>query len=316
MVEPLSLQLVLAQRLSRILQTIPAQHCLTPPTVPYRLRWGRSPEAISYVCDFDPDLPLHHCQSLASMILAGWHNCCIGASVSWPQITGSHCRLEILPSGQILFTPAPLLLGVWLWQLATTNKDLQVFPQVGLKVSPPSPDPGLAECLQLSLEAVVYYTHGRCRQLLAIPAAKISPQPSSSQVGQSTYPAFVWTAQSSPQPVDQGYGLKLNLKRKGRGDGSRAMDLCHHLYPIGYDQAVLRGLVKLVDCLTLAPLVQGGSLEPHRLNAAYGLSVAIDRWLGHRKVSHGVSSTIFLLRGIDRALAAALSAMFGSEGHP
>ena len=287
MLESLSLQLALAQQLSRVIQTIPAQDCLTPAAVPYRLRWGRNPVGISYICDFDPDLPLHHRRSLASMTLAAWDNRWDVSPVSWPQVLGSHCRPQILPSGQILFTPAALALGAWLWQLATTNKDLHSFPHLGLKVSPGSPDPTLAQRLQLSLRAVVHYTHGRCRQVLAITAARDQR----GNWGNSTVP--------------------LSL-----GDGARAMGLCHRLYPAAGGESVLWGLVKLVDCLTLAPLAQGDSPEPHRFNAAYGLSVAIDGWLGHGEVDNSGVSTILLLKGIDRALGAVLSLGLEAKTHP
>lgn len=305
MVEPLSLQLALAQQLGSVFHTIAAQNDLVPSAVPHRLRWGRNPEAISYIWDFNPDLPFLHRRSLASITLTAWDNRYGRPSVSWPQVIGSHCRSEILPSGQILFTPTPLALGAWLWQLVTTEKEFQTYPQVGLPVSPSPPDPVLAERLQLSLKAVVPYTHGRCRQLLAIAAATAS-----SQIP-SPCPAFPWIDQPYLQPADQGSRLAPNPELKASGEGSRAMNLCHCLYPVGYGEAVLRGLVKLVDCLTLAPLTQEDPSESPLFNAAYGLSVAVDRWIGHGTLDRAALSTIVLLRGIDRTLAAALSAEAG-----
>lgn len=306
MLEPLSLQLALAQRLGSVLQSIPPQDGWVPSRVSYRLRWGRNPGTISYLCDFNPDLPLHHRRSLASMILADWGSHCGMPPVLWPQVMGSHCLPQILSSGQILFTPAPLALGAWLWQVATTDEDFQPYPQVGLSASPSLPDPALAKRLQLSLEAVVLYTYGRCRQLLAIAAASVSLQFPLNKVGQIVDPAFPLTDHPCPHPAHQGYELGLNLKREGGDDRGMAVGVCHSLYPVGYGETVLWGLVKLVDCLTLAPLTQGNLLDSHCFNAAYGLSVAVDGWLGNGTVDSSALSTIALLRGIERALATTL----------
>ena len=316
MVKPLSLQLALTQQLSRILQTIPAQGCLSPATVPYRLRRGRSPETISYICDFGSDLPLHHRQSLASITLAAWDNPCGVTPLPWPEVIGSHCGRKILPSGQILLTPTPLALGNWLWQLATTEEHFQAWPQVGLPISDSWPDSALAQRLQLSVRAVVAYTHDRCRQLLTIAATTALSQPPPKQIGQSIYLTFSLTGQPCPQPVDQGYGLEPDLALKVNGGGGKTVDLCDRLYPVGHGKAVLRGLVKLVDCLSLAPLAPGNSPESPVFNAAYGLSMAVDQWLGYSTIDRGDLSTIALLRGIDWALAAALSAQSSKAATP
>jgi hypothetical protein len=261
MVETLSLQLILAQQLNHVLQAM-----ATPSVVNYQLRWGRNPKVIRYVCDFNPDLALSDRQWLARMALVGWEQHWGGPQVSWLQVLGGHCLRQILPSGQILLTPSPLALGAWLWQLAITDQDFQACPQTDLPVRLAPLDPTLAQRLQLSPKAVVQYTYGRCRQLLA--------------------------------------GLELNLEPKVGGDQLSPVGLSHHLLPINNGESVLRCLVQMVDCLTLCPRSQGDQPEPYGFAAAYSLSVAVDEWLGEREMLTATPSTMVLLKGIDRVLGA------------
>ena len=268
MVEPLSLQLILAQQLNHGLQAI-----VTPSVVNYQLRWGRNPKVISYICDFNPDFPLGDRQWLAKMALIACEQPWGMPQVSWLQVLSGHCLRQILPSGQILFTPTPLALGAWLWQLAIRDKDFQISPQGNLPVRLAPPDLSLAQRLQLSPKAVVQYTYGRCRQLLT--------------------------------------GLELSLEPTVGGDQFSPVGFSQRLLPINSGESVLRGLVQTVDCLTLCPRAQGDQSEPYGFAAAYRLSVAIDEWLGSRESLTAAPSTLVLLKGIDRVLGAVCQTELG-----